>query len=97
MNSIELTLDLLGHHIAIARDAATDFDRASLFAATTILARDLEAELPEDGGYASEKLEQVRGHLCAMIGYDVDNGHDAQMHHVWALASLASLRACFGK
>jgi len=97
MNSIELALDLLDHHISIARDAASDFDRAALFAASTILVRDMEAKLPEDDGYASEKLEQVRGHICAMIGYDIDNGHDIHMHHSWALGAMASLRSCFGK
>jgi len=97
MNSIKLAIDMLDHHIAIARSASSDFDRAALFAATTILVRDLESELVEDDGYASEKLEQVRWHICAMLGYDINNGHDDGMHHAWAVTAIDSLRGRLGQ
>lgn len=97
MNSIELALGLLDRHISNARNATDDFERSAVFAATIILVRDMEAEFPEVSGYASEKLEQVRWHICAMIGYDVDNGHDVDMHHSWALGAMSSLRSCFSK
>lgn len=92
MNSIPLALDLLEGQISMAYQANTDFEKAAVFAATITLVKDLEAEIGETNPYALENLERARWHTCAIVGYDVDNGHDASMHRSWASSAVKTLR-----
>lgn len=97
MNSIPLAMDLLGRHIELAAKAKTDFEKAAVFAATTALVKDLEDYLGDTGGYASEKLEMVRWHTCALVGYDVHNGKDDYTIKAAALGALEILRSSLVK
>lgn len=97
MNSIPLALDLLDRLLGLAVKANTDFEKAAVFAAATALFKDLDDELGDAGGYAGEKLELVRWNICAIVGYDVDNGQDVQMLKAAAIGALQALRASLGK
>lgn len=92
MNSIELALDLLARHIELAVKARTDFEKAAVFAATTALVNELQRELGDGGGYASEKLEIVRWRICGLVGYDTDNGQSDTALKADAIGSLGILR-----
>ena len=97
MNSIALALDLLDHHIGLAANANTDFERAAVFAATSILVQDLEGELGDGSGYASEKLELVRWNICSLVGYDTRKGQSDATLKADAIGSLQVLRSCLLK
>ena len=93
MNSIPLALDLLERHIALADKASSDFERAAVFAATSTLVQELEGELGDGGGYASEKLELVRWNICSIVGYDTRHGQSDTTLKADAIGSLQILRA----
>lgn len=92
MNSIPLALDLLERQIALAAMAKTDFEKAAVYAAVTMLVHELEAEIGDIDGYSGEKLEELRWYTCALVGYDIDNGKDKTTLHSWALGALQALR-----
>lgn len=83
--------------IALAREATTGFEKTAVFAAAQALADAFSANEDEFDGYALEKVEQARWHICAAVGYDVTNGHDQQQHISWALDAASSLLDVLGK
>ena len=70
MNSNALALDKLADLIDLAAKANTDFEKATVFGATAALVQDLESELGDGSGYASEKLEVLRWNISSLVGYD---------------------------
>lgn len=92
MNSTPLALDLLARQIDLATQARTDFEKAAVFAATTVLFNDLENELGDRDGYASEKLELVRWNICSLVGYDTRQGQYDPTLVADALGNLQILR-----
>lgn len=70
---------------AEAMVAETESEKAALFCAARILAQDLqELELPG----MSEHIERSRWSICAILGYDVTNGHSRSDHLSWAFSAL---------
>lgn len=75
------------------------WDRAgqlAAFATMRLLIRELEEYVEEyevpGYGYIQEKLASLDFHIGALYGIDVDHGHDAQSHHVWALGDISTVR-----
>jgi len=92
MNSIPLALDLLERQIRLATEASNDFEKAAVFAATSVLFQDLNNELGGTSDDIGDQLELIRWYTCALVGYDVDNGQDKTALHVGALGALQLLR-----
>ena len=83
--------------LGLSRQAETAFEKAAIFAATQSLANAFFEEEESFDGYALEKVEQARWHICASIGYDTTNGHDAQQHRSWALGAINTLQDVLSK
>jgi hypothetical protein len=96
MNDLELTLTNVDQIIEEARrDDLSIAEKAGLYAATHVIARDLDKHIDEEcggDGYAHEKVGTMRWHVGAALGFDVTNNHSAEEHTVWALGALNSLR-----
>lgn len=93
MNDPRVTAAALSELIDELKNARTVFERAALFSAIRLLCEDmLNADLAIVNGYAKEKAAQIRWHSAAALGFDIDNGHAAQDHRVWALGALSSLQ-----
>ena len=90
MNDASLYANKFQELIELARNAETGFEKAAIFAATQALAN----EFTEDDfdGYALEKVEGTRWHICASLGYDITNGHSPQQHLSWAFGSVITLK-----
>lgn len=97
MNDISHALNKLGDLHAAAKTAETEYEKAAVFAATTVLINFLDAELGDGDPYVGENIERLRWSICAMVGYDIDNGRDKKQHSAWVLAALDFLRGKFGK
>lgn len=78
--------------LELTRKAETAFEKAAVFAATQALASAFFEEEEKFSGYALEKVELARWHICASIGYDITNGHDEQQHRSWALGAINTLQ-----
>lgn len=91
MNSVPLAVTLLERQFTLAREADTEFEKAAVFAATTALFQYLDSEIGE-ADYLGEKLEQARWFICAMVGYEIDNGLDVGTIRSGALSALSILR-----
>ncbi|WP_322781912.1 hypothetical protein [Synechococcus sp. CBW1107] len=89
MNDPQLALNKLSELGEAALQASNEAEKAAIFAAVHILCTGLEEHLP---GYKSENLERARWSICALLGYDTDNGHSQDQHLSWALASIESLK-----
>ena len=101
MNSPSIAIDRLDE---ITRESGRDVPlvgRSALYAATRFLLDDLRAhatsEAGEVDGYMSEKLRNVRWHIGAALGFDIDNGHGDEQHRVWAYGALNTLRDLFAE
>lgn len=92
MNSITLALDKLAGLIDLAAKANTDFEKAAVFGATSALVQDLESELGDGSGYASEKVEVLRWNICSLVGYDTGHRKSAAALKADALGALHILR-----
>jgi len=91
MNSVSLVLSKLSDLIELAAISQTDFEKAAVFSATTALTGMLEAEFSEKRPHAMENIERLRWSICAMVGYDISNGHDIARHQSWARAAVVAL------
>jgi hypothetical protein len=83
--------------VGLARKAETAFEKAAIFAATQALANTFFEEKERFDDYTLEKVEQARWHICASIGYDINNGHDEQQHRSWALGAINTLQGVLSK
>lgn len=95
MNDPVLMANRLLELAEMARTAATDFERAAVFAAAesiNSIFRAAEQEEPDlYGGYVLEKLEMARWHICAAVGYDTNNRLDVGMHVTGAMGAASTL------
>ncbi|MCJ2074797.1 hypothetical protein MKK68_03910 [Methylobacterium sp. E-016] len=101
MNSPNIAIEQLNE---ITRASARDLplaERCALYAGTRVLVDDLRthalSEAGEIDGYLSEKLRNVRWHVGAVLGFDVDNGHADDQHRVWAYGALSTVRDIFAE
>lgn len=77
--------------------AESEFEKAAVFGAVRTLIGDLEAGPEENLPQLGENIERARWCICAILGYDVTNGHNKDQHLSWALAALNHLRDGLGK
>ena len=92
MNSVAFTLSKLSDLIDLAKIAETEFERAAVFGATSVLIAFLETEAEEKAPHALENIERLRSSIYAIAGYELTNGHDVERHLSWAHAALIALR-----
>ena len=96
MNDPKLAIGVLHDIIREAHRDKSLAERSALYSAARLLLSDIrERFTPENGkfdGYMSEKLRNVKWHIGAALGFDIDNGHDDEKHRVWAYGDLGTLR-----
>jgi hypothetical protein len=97
MNDPNLTLGKIEELLGASRTLTPDA-RLGHYAAVMSLIRDLKEYIEDedhdffgDRSYAKEKLVSLRWHLGAMFGLDIDNGHSADAHYIWAIGDLRNL------
>ena len=97
MNDPDLALGKIQEMLGESLQLSPEF-RPGYYAAIRTLLRDLEEHLADEDNdisernYLKEKLVSLRWHVGAMFGFDIDNGHDAQQHRVWALGEIQKLK-----
>lgn len=82
--------------IGAAREDLSFAEKAGLFAAVSVIVKNIEEYIDEDvegDGYAHEKITQVQWHVGAALGFDITNGQSAEQHRGWALGALSSLKS----
>lgn len=84
MNDPKLAARKLSDLVDLARDAASPYEEAAVFAAAVSLYREFEASADTLDGYILEKAHEARWHICAAVGYDITNDHDKEQHIIWA-------------
>ena len=97
VEDLNLHIKLLDDILSEGRRSESSFsDRAGLFAALGRLQEDVKAYIDEasdfDRSYASEKLSKFCWHVRALLGFDIDNGHDSDQHVSWALGEMGTLK-----
>jgi hypothetical protein len=80
----------------LAATAESDIDKAALYGATMTLFNTLNDENESQQLGIGKSLESTRWSICAMLGYDITNGHDKDTHLVWALGWIAIMRRTLG-
>ena len=68
--------------------------KAGLYGGLTAILNDLDKwveDYANADGYSFEKLGQIRWHVAAALGLDIDNDHAADQHRVFACGALSSL------
>lgn len=89
---LRLLIERLDDLAGLCGKACNDYDRAAVYAA----AQSLKSELLKDGNgldsYAREKVVSACWSICAAVGYDVDNNHEAHQHVSWAYGEISTLR-----
>ena len=81
----------------LVREAETEFEKAAIFAATQAIATAFNEAEDQFDAYALEQVEKARWSICAAIGYDVTNNHDASSHVSWALGAASNLRSVLSR
>ena len=89
MNDPLLYVEKLRELIELASCASNGFERAAVFSASQAISKEFDEE--DFDGYALEKVENVRWHIAAAIGYDVTNGHSSVQHLSWASGAVITL------
>jgi hypothetical protein len=96
MNDKELTFRVLDEAFQEARRDDLSFaERAAIYSLIRTVAVDLREHIDDDmdgHGYAHEKVTNIVWHFGAMLGFDVTNGKDKEMHATWALGAMGVLK-----
>ena len=92
MNAPFLVISKLEDLIRAAASAESEFEKAAIFAATRTLINDLDSGTEESLPQLGENIERARWSICAILGYDITNGHSKDQHLSWALSALVHLR-----
>lgn len=96
MNDKDLTLGVLDKAFQEARrDDITFPERAAVYSLVRTLATDVRDHIDDDmggHGYAHEQVTKIVWHIGAMLGFDVTNGHDKDMHASWAIGAMGVLK-----
>ncbi|MCH2487595.1 MAG: hypothetical protein MK010_07635 [Erythrobacter sp.] len=99
MNDKDLTLRVLEEAFQEARrDDLTFSERGAVYSLVRTLATDIEEHIDDnmDGhGYAHEQVTKIVWHIGAMLGFDITNGHDKDMHASWAIGAMGGLKNVF--
>lgn len=96
MNSWKIGIDNLREIAKTATSADHSYaEKCGLYSAARVILNDIEEHVTERlnvmDGYLFEKAGSVQWHIGAMLGFDVDNDHDAQQHRAWAYSALSIL------
>lgn len=91
MNDPILVAKKLASLVDLARLADSEFEKATVFAATESLVRKFQDEEDQFDAYALEQVSKIRWCVAAALGYDIDNGHPKDHHIVSALGAASTL------
>ena len=91
MNDPRLLAGQLEALLQMAKDAESPYEKAAVYAATTAIDNAFHACPEKFNGYVLEKVSNTCGYINAIVGYDIDNGHDASQHASWAYGELMTL------
>ena len=91
MNDPILVAKKLASLVDLARLADSEFEKATVFAATESLVRKFQDEEDQFDAYALEQVSKIRWGVAAALGYDIDNGHPKDHHIVSALGAASTL------
>lgn len=94
MNDPHLAIEKLKQLACEAMTAPTEIGKAAIFGAVRTFANDLNAA---DPGNLGENIERARWSICAILGYDITNGHGKEQHLSWAIAALDALEHGFSR
>ncbi|WP_166297075.1 hypothetical protein [Bradyrhizobium sp. 2S1] len=100
MNDWALAVRKLDEIVKQTAIAATEGERAGLYAGARLLLSDLHGFVANEAGgntYALEKIGSAKWHIGAALGFDIDNGHPAEQHRAWAYGALQSLKSTLDK
>lgn len=96
MNDVQLGLDKLNDLVNAAEEAETEFEKAAVFAAASILLNLVETEAIRVNEHFTENVQRARHGIGAALGYDITNGHTKEMHISWASTAVMMLKRQFG-
>jgi hypothetical protein len=94
MNDTTLLATKLAELIELAREANTGFEKAAVFAAAKAIQTQFDEEEDSFDSYTLEKMSKSVGHILAIVGYDITNGHDKSQHISWAIGETNTLKKC---
>lgn len=94
MNDPHLVIEKLKQLAHEAITASTEIEKAASFGAVRAFVSDLDAG---DPGNLGENIERARWSICAILGYDITNGHSQDQHLSWAIAALCALEHGFSR
>lgn len=94
MNDPHLVIDKLKQLANEAMTASSEIEKAAIFGAVSTFAHNLNAANQDN---LAENIERARWSICAILGYDVTNGHSREQHLSWALAALIELERGFSR
>lgn len=94
MNDPKRAMKFLGDAISELRPDLDPMQKAGLYGGLTAILNDLDKwveDYANADGYSFEKIGQIRWHVAAALGLDIDNDHAADQHRVFACGALSSL------
>jgi len=94
MNDPHLVIEKLKQLAHEAMAASTEIEKSAIFGSVRAFINDLDAGNP---GNLGENIERARWSICAILGYDITNGHSQEQHLSWALAALDVLERGFSR
>ena len=94
MNDAKLVIKKLEELAHAAISASTEFEKAAVFGAVNVFIGELDAD---DPGHLGENIERARWSICAILGYDITNGHSKEQHLSWALSALIAINDSFSQ
>jgi hypothetical protein len=97
MNSARLAAEKLRDLIEAADAAESEFEKAAVFSAVTLLTQFLDAEAEMKNPNWCENVGRARHDICAMVGYEVVHHLGKSQHKSWAIASVKFLCDKFGE
>ena len=93
MNDPILLANKLAELIQLAKEASTGFEKAAVYSATSCILKKFYDVEGKFDSYVLEKAAGTCSHINAVIGFDVDNGHDKSSHISWACGDLMTLKS----
>ena len=80
----------------LAASAESELDKAGLFGAVMALHNIVLREIETQQLDLAEHLDYVCRSVCAVLGYEPDQGHGKEKHLVWALGWISVMRHTLG-
>jgi hypothetical protein len=91
MNSARLAAEKLRDLIDAADAAETEFEKAAVFSAVTLLTQFLDAEAEKKNPHWRENVGRARHDICAMVGYEIMHSLGKSQHRSWAIGAVMFL------